>query len=263
MAENGKAMFAEERRRLIVELVNTEKKIVIPELCDRLGVSASTIRNDLRDLQEEGKITRTHGGAIINSQSGFEPLPLDKETRMLAEKRAIGKLAARYVGNGDILAVTTGTTTFEFIRQLDTSLQLTIITNDIYFATYLERIPKFQVMLLGGTLRKDFHYVQLPSGNNYLAGVNIDKVFIACNGIHVKRGITTPDPHLAFDIQQLIAVSNELYVLCDHSKFGSASFSRITGLENATAVLTDNRIDGEDVTAFRNVGTELTIAPLE
>ncbi len=260
MAENGKAMFAEERRRQIVDLINAQKKIVIPELCSRFGVSASTVRNDLRDLQGEGKITRTHGGAIINSKSGYEPLPRCKETHMLEAKQAIARRAVDYVEDGDIIAVGTGTTTYEFIKQLDPAKHLTIILHDIHFADYLEPMENYTIMMLGGTLRKGFHYVQMPAGSNYLSGVNIDKAFISSNGIHVKRGVTTPDPALAHDVRLIIEASDELYVLSDSSKFGSVSFSRIVGLDRITALITDSQLGQEDIAEFRNADVDLVIA---
>lgn len=260
MSESEKAMFAEERRRRIVDIVNSERKIVIPELANRFGVSASTIRNDLRGLQDEGKITRTHGGAIINSKSGYEPLPLSKETQMLAAKKAIARTAAAFVEDGDIIAVGTGTTTYEFIKRLDPDKNLTVILNDIHFASYLERMNNFNIVLLGGTLRKQFHYLQMPAGSNYLAGVNIDKAFISCNGMHARRGVTTPDPALAYDVRQIIDASAELYVLCDSSKFGSVSFARIAGLDDINAVITDSRVGGDDVSEFRQAGVELLVA---
>lgn len=257
MPSNEKPIFAEERRRQIVSLVNAKRKIVIPELCSRFGVSASTVRNDLRDLQDEGLITRTHGGAITNSKSGFEPLPLDKETHMAEAKRAIGRRAAELVEDGDIIAVGTGTTTFELARCLDPAKEVTVILNDIYIAAYLERMEKCRIMLLGGTVRKNFHYTQMPPGGDYLSGVNIDKAFISCNGVDVRRGVTTPDPALAHDIRQIIRAASEVYVLSDSSKFGAVTFSRITGVADITAVITDRGVGEDDLAAFRNAEVEL------
>lgn len=254
-----KAIFAEERRRKIVELVNAEKKIIIPELCNLFGVSASTIRNDLRDLQDEGLITRTHGGAITNSKSGFEPLPLDKEAHMAEAKRAIGRRAAALVENGDIIAIGTGTTTLEMARCLNPELELTVILNDIYIAAYLERMEKYRIIMLGGTLRKNFHYLQMPPGGTGLADINIDKAFISCNGVHVKRGITTPNPALAHDTRQILQAASEVYILSDSSKFGMVTFSRITAIENVTAIITDGGVGDDDIDGIRNAGVELLV----
>jgi DeoR family fructose operon transcriptional repressor len=99
-------------------LIQEKKKIVVPELCEYFGVSPSTVRNDLRELTESNLITRTHGGAIANSKSGFEPLPEEKQSRMHAQKRQIAKRAAEMVDDGDIIAISTGTTTFEFAKAL-------------------------------------------------------------------------------------------------------------------------------------------------
>lgn len=260
MSGEGKGMFAEERRRRIVELVHARRKIVIPELCGVFGVSASTIRNDLRELQEEGKITRTHGGAIINSKSGFEPLPLDKETQHLERKRAIGCRAAALVEDGDIIAIGTGTTTLELARCLNPELELTVIVNDIHIAACLERMNRYRVILLGGTLRNRFHYTQSNPNDGTLAELNIDKAFISCNGIDVNRGVTTPDPALAHDIQRVVAASAAVYVLCDSSKFGAVTFSRIIGVSEVTRVVTDSGMDEEDTALFRNAGVDLLIA---
>ncbi len=260
MAATEKTVFAEERRREIVRLVNAERKIVIPELCNRFGVSASTVRNDLRDLQEEGLITRTHGGAISNSKSGFEPPPLEKKTHMAEAKRAIGRAAAALVENGDIIAIGTGTTTLEMARSLDPDLELTVILNDIRIAALLERSERRRIILLGGTLRNNFHYARSLPGGDGVAGFNIDKAFISCNGVDVRRGVTTPDPALAHDTRRIVGASSETYVLADSSKLGTVTFSRIADAREVAAVITDAGAGEDDVAAMRNAGIEVIVA---
>ena len=253
-------VFAEERKRQIVELINHKKKLIIPELCSRFGVSASTIRNDLRNLQDSGKLTRTHGGAILNSKSGFEPLPLDKETHRLEAKQAIAERALELVEDGDIIAVGTGTTTFEFVKRLGGKRGLTVILNDIYFAAFLERFEDVNVIVVGGTLRKKFHYLQMPAGADVFANMNIDKAFISCNGVHIERGVTTPDPALAHDVRRMVAASSELFLLCDSSKIGSVSFARITGTDRINALITDADIDDGDAAELRLAGVDIVVA---
>ena len=93
MEERRQTVFAEERKQQILELISKNQKIVVPELCNYFGVSPSTIRNDLRVLQENGLITRTHGGAIRNSKVSLEPPPVTKQTQMLRQKEAIARAA--------------------------------------------------------------------------------------------------------------------------------------------------------------------------
>ena len=251
MAGIETALFAEERKQRIVELLQQQKKIVIPELCARFGVSASTIRNDLRDLQGAGMITRTHGGAIIKSKSGFEPLPREKQTQMLEAKQAIAAAAARHVEEGDIIAVATGTTTYELVKLLGEKRGLTVILNDISFAAYLEQYEDINVIVVGGTLRKNFHYLQMPPGSDFFSGINIDKVFISCNGVHPLRGVTTPDRALAHDVRCMVDASSELYVICDSSKIGCVTFSRIVEVNRINTLITDDNISDSDAADLR------------
>ncbi|MCC8166239.1 MAG: DeoR/GlpR family DNA-binding transcription regulator [Planctomycetes bacterium] len=236
-----------------------KKKIVIPELCSYFGVSASTIRNDLRSLHEDGLITRTHGGAIINSKSGYEPLPFDKQSQRHDAKQAIALAAIEHVENGDVIAIGTGTTTFELIKLLTQKRDLTVILNDIYAAAYLEQTESINVIVVGGTLRKNFHYLQMPPNHNWFRDINIDKTFISCNGVHVSRGITTPDPALAHDLRQMIDASTSVYVICDSSKIGSIAFSRITDLDGVDRLITDNNIDDDDAAELQAAELDLEI----
>lgn len=259
MSYKETALFAEERKQRIVELVKSKKKIVIPELCSHFGVSASTIRNDLRSLHEDGLITRTHGGAIINSKSGYEPLPFDKQSQSFDAKQAIARAAIEHVENGDVIAIGTGTTTFELIKLLGQKRGLTVIINDIFAAAYLEQFDDVNVIVVGGTLRKKFHYLQMAPNINWFQDINIDKTFISCNGVHLTRGITTPDPALAHDLRQMIDASSSVYVICDSSKIGSIAFSRIADLGQIDRLITDSNIEDDDAAELRLAELELEI----
>ena len=90
---SNKSLFAEERQRKIIETINANGKAVVPVLGEMFGVSSSTIRNDLKQLESKKLITRTHGGAIRNSKMGRELSPTDKETQMMPQKKAIARAA--------------------------------------------------------------------------------------------------------------------------------------------------------------------------
>ncbi len=222
-------------------------------------MSASTIRNDLRSLHEDGLITRTHGGAIINSKSGYEPLPFDKQSQRHDAKQAIALAAIEHIENGDVIAIGTGTTTFELIKLLNQKRDLTVILNDIYAAAYLEQSDSNNVIVVGGTLRKNFHYLQMPPNHNWFRDINIDKTFISCNGVHVSRGVTTPDPALAHDLRQMIDASTSVYVICDSSKIGSVAFSRITDLGGVDRLITDSNIDDDDAAELHAAELDMEI----
>lgn len=253
-------LFAEERKGKIVQLINSNDKIIIPELCSLFGVSSSTIRNDLRDLQNAGLITRTHGGAISNSKSSFELLPLDKRQRMYKEKVAIGQKAADLISDGDTIFVGSGTTTHELMLQILHKRALTVLVNDIYHAVLLDRNTDFQVIILGGAVRQKFHYVKQMADITYFDRINIDKSFLPFNSIHPQRGATSPDALLAEYTRKLAEASNEVYLIGDSSKIGTVSFAQLVPLHMVEAFITDDGIEEDDIRSFENANLNLIIA---
>ena len=108
---NEESVFAEERKHLIVELVNKQVKTTVAQLCDEFKVSPATVRNDLRELEFAGLLKRTHGGAISNRKTNYEPTFYEKLVERIDEKRAIAEAAAAMVQDGDTVAIDSGTTT--------------------------------------------------------------------------------------------------------------------------------------------------------
>lgn len=252
-------MFAEERKNKIVELINKQGKIVVPELCDIFGVSASTIRNDLKELETSGLIKRTHGGAISQSKVGRELLPTLSGGRMVEQKMKIAKFANSLVEDGDIIAISSGTTIFEFVKTLINKRNLTIILNDIQIAAWLEENTDFQIVILGGMLRNKYHILASPIKSELLELMNIDKTFISVNGIHITKGITTPDLETAMNYKRMIETSVKTYVLADSSKIGMVTFAKIMDISSASMIITDAGIEKEDIEAISSL-TELVIA---
>lgn len=238
-------MFAEERKQQILELISKNQKIVVPELCNLFGVSPSTIRNDLRDLRDSNLITRTHGGAISNTKMGLEPLPSDKETKMLQQKAAIARTAAELVDNDDIIAICTGTTTLEFAKRLLDKQRLTVVLNDIRIACFLEENSDFTLFILGGIVRRGFHYVN--TDGSPLPPINIDKMFFSCNSLSASMGATVPDFHLAANVASIMGIASETVLLCDSSKLGSVSFAQIAPVSGIGTIVVDSGADPEDL----------------
>jgi DeoR family fructose operon transcriptional repressor len=238
-------VFAEERKQQILELLGKNRKIVVPELCAHFGVSASTIRNDLKYLHDAHLITRTHGGAINNSKVSHEPLPVDKKTHMYWQKKAIALRAAELVDDGDVIALCTGTTVLELARCLVHRKKLTVVVNDISIAVFLEKETDFTLFMLGGIIRKGFHYVN--TNGNPLPKISIDKAFFSCNGLSASMGATVPDFHLAIDIAKILDLASERILLCDSSKLGSLAFSQIASLEKISTIVVDGDANSRDL----------------
>lgn len=252
-------IFAEERKNKIIEIINKQGKIVVPELCDIFGVSASTIRNDLKALENEKLLRRTHGGAISQSKVGREPLPSMSKNRMVKQKEQIAATANSLVEDGDVIAVSSGTTIFEFVKTLTNKKKLTIILNNIQMAAWLEENTDFTIVILGGILRNNYHFMISPVKSELLDVMNIDKTFLSVNGIHETKGITTPDIETAMNYKRMTDASVKTYILSDSSKVGAVTFAKIMDVAEVEAIITDDGIGEEDQKALSAL-TEIMIA---
>ncbi|MDD3337545.1 MAG: DeoR/GlpR family DNA-binding transcription regulator [Lachnospiraceae bacterium] len=258
--QDSPAMFAEERKNQILELLDTNGKIVVPELCDIFDVSASTIRNDLRDLENAGKLKRTHGGAISSTKMNHELLPDIKGTKMIKQKKEIAFAALNLIEDGDTIAIMSGTTTFELIKLLTNKKDLTVILNDIHFAAWLEENTDFTLIILAGMLRNKYHSVYSPVRNELLDLINIDKVFFSCNGFSISKGVTTPYLESALSIRQVLEASCSRCLMSDSSKFDAVTFSKIADLNEITLLITDDCLTDEDRAQLQQY-TEVITAP--
>jgi len=255
---SGENIFAEERKRMIVELVNAEEKVTVPQLCDRFSVSPATVRNDLRELEAFGLITRTHGGAIRNSRANFEPNAYDKEVAYIREKRDIAAAALQYVKRGDTIALDTGTTLYEFAKRLTDIDDLTIITNDLQIAIYLERYSSASIIFVGGSIRRDFHCTVGAKALSDLNGLNVDKAFMASNSISLTKGLTTPNIEMARIKEKIIEIADQVYLLADSSKIGKTSFVRFADIEDVDILVTDAGISPSTLAKFESSNVTVT-----
>ena len=239
MAKNDK-LFAEERRRRIMGMVEASSKVTVPDLATRFGVSGATIRADLRALHREARLTRTHGGAIPRGTAGFEPSSREKEVKRLREKRLAAGAAAELIADGDTIILDTGTTTLELARLLRGRFSGTVVTNDWSISGTLEDSEKIKVVLLGGILRRGFHCTVGPDGREMLGRMKVDKAFMGANGFSLSAGATTPDQDQAETKRAMISAARQVILVCDSSKIGRISFARFASSAELDAVATDS-----------------------
>lgn len=254
-------LFAEERKNQILELLRQKSKLLVPELCEYFDVSPATIRNDLRDLESERKLKRTHGGAISLEKASFELDSRHKEVRNREQKQQIAACAAKMIEDGDTIILDTGTTTLELAKCLSEKRDLTIVLNDVEIAALLEETTQANLILIGGTLRHGFHCTVGPMAVAYLSELNVDKAFLSSNGVSLDRGFTTPDFNQAEIKKSMIRVASESIMLSDSSKFGKLSFTQFAALEDIDKLITDKGIDSETVEHIQQLeGIDLIIA---
>lgn len=238
-------MFAEERRNEILNLIESGKPVKVGDLSQRFGVSESTIRRDLQELENGGVIQRTHGGAI-SVQSSFELSYQEKEVRNFEEKQKIAKAAAELVKDGESVFLDSGTTTLQIALALR-GKSITVATNSMDVAQVFSDDSSVEVIVLGGSLRKSIRSLVGYLTNEMLGRLHFDKVFLAANAVDPELGVTTPNLLEAETKSHMVRAGKEVILVMDHSKIWEKSMCKICSLDEINLLLTDDGLEDSEV----------------
>ena len=252
-------MLNEERRRAILEILNREGRVLVLDLARRFETSQVTIRKDLEDLHAHGLIHRTHGGALPSREGALEdPTLREKEKLHRKEKLRIAEAAARLVQEGQVVILDSGTTTTAIARALRHFQNLTIVTNAVNIAAELSGTA-VDVILTGGTLRKNSFSLVGPIAEETLHRLNADLLFLGVDGFDVQYGLSTPNLLEAKVNRVMVEVAKRIVAACDSSKFGRRSLSLIVPPSALHEVITDRGAPKSDVKMLKKAGIEVTL----
>ena len=252
-------MLNEERRRAILEILNRESRVLVLDLAKRFETSQVTIRKDLETLHAHGLIHRTHGGALPANERALEdPTLREKEKLHRQEKMRIAEAAAGRVQEGQVVILDSGTTTTEIARALRNFRNLTIVTNAVNIAAELSGTA-LEVILTGGTLRKNSFSLVGPIAEETLHRLHADLLFLGVDGFDVQYGLSTPNLLEAKVNRVMVEIAKRKVAVCDSSKFGRKSLSLIAPPSALDEVITDHGIPKADARALKKTGIEVTL----
>jgi DeoR family transcriptional regulator of aga operon len=249
----------EERRRAILDLLSRQGRVLVPELSSHFETSQVTIRKDLDVLHAQGRIHRTHGGALPSRDSALEdPTLREKEKLHRQKKLRIADSAASMVKEGQVLILDSGTTTTAIARALRGFQNLTIITNAVNIAAELAGTA-VEVILTGGTLRKNSFSLVGPIAEETLRRLSADLLFLGVDGFDVHYGLSTPNLLEAKVNRVMVDVAKRTVAVCDSSKFGRRSLSLIVPTSALQEVITDRSAPKSDLSVLKQARIEVTL----
>ncbi|MNI04274.1 Glucitol operon repressor [compost metagenome] len=245
-------MLVAERLHKIVQLVNERGSIRVTELSELFSVTEETIRRDLDKLEGEGKLARSHGGAISVKDDVHSEVPfLVRETTNVEQKRRIAEEAIKHIQPNDRIILDASSTAW-YMAQILPDLPLTVITNSIKVALELSGKEKIQVLSTGGLLTQRSLSFIGPLAERSLDQYHVEKAFISGKGLHLQRGVSESNEMQALIKQKMISIADEVYVLADYSKFGHQSFAHVSGWDQIQHLITDVRTDLASVQQLRD-----------
>jgi DeoR family transcriptional regulator, aga operon transcriptional repressor len=256
---DGSEMLIDERRQHILELIQNQGRALVSDLSEQLNISQITIRKDLDYLQSKGVIQRSHGGALrVQSSALIDPTLQEKQKHNFREKERIAAAATKMVEEGQCIILDSGTTTTALAERLKRFKQLTVITNAVNIAAELAGTD-FEVILVGGTMRKNSFSLVGPLAEDNLEEMHADILFLGVDGFDLEVGITTPNFLESRVNRAMVKAARLVVAVCDSSKFNRRSLSRIVPPGAIHHVITDQNLPKEIQESLRAMGIALTL----
>ncbi|MBI3118563.1 MAG: DeoR/GlpR transcriptional regulator, partial [Candidatus Hydrogenedentes bacterium] len=213
----------------------------VQRLADQLQVSTMTIRRDLALLESNGRLSRTHGGAMLTKPSVVEFALAERSERHAAEKAAIARQVAAMIKPGSSVALDTGTTTLEVAKAIATHPNLTVLTSSLAVASILYTHDGIELVLLGGTARRGSPDISGWLTEQNLRQFHVDFAIVGADGV-TRDGVFTTSVEYTRICQGLLAAGDCCMLLVDHSKIGKPSFSRVAALKSFDYIITDTGV---------------------
>lgn len=263
MTERAFTLRPDARRERIVQIVRESERVSVDALAETLGTSRETIRRDLTDLAERGRVRKIHGGATaVDLRHLASEVEGPFQTRLsenIDAKRTIARRAIQLFTPGDTLFVDTGTTTLFFAEELAMASGLTVITNSAAIAGLAARGTANATFLIGGAYRADSTESLGPLAVEQISRFHAVHAVLAVGSVE-SVGFLDFDLDEADVARAMIAQARSVTVLADASKFGRGGLIKIAPLTAVDRVVTELPPPPDIATALKDAGVSVILS---
>jgi len=246
-------MLPQLRHVEILQSLEHQGGVRVSELASRLGVTEETIRRDLVKLEEEGKVQRTHGGALPKTT---DQAPHPYQQRQLVEvdaKRSIARLAEEEVEEGDVLFFDGSTTTYQLAKRFP-DIRCTVLTHSEPIFRELTNRNHVELVSTGGVYdRRNACYVG-PLAEQMLSSVHVTKAIMGCKGLDFERGFSDASVRHMNLKRSVARLADRVIVLADHTKIDQRSRYYFASIDEVDVVISDSKVSAEQRRALRACG---------
>lgn len=248
------------RKADLAAYVSDAGQVTVAQLAERFDVSSDTIRRDLDQLDADGILIRTHGGAVSTTAVPRPDTGLDVRMRLqTAAKQQIGALAATLVEDGSSIVINAGTTALALVQHLRDHRELTVATNNLRIPAEISPLAFRDLYIFGGSVRLTAQATIGPVGlqvgpDGREVDIECDLALIAVGAVSRERGYSTSNLGEAAMMHEMMTRAARVAVLADASKFGRRLFARVADLGRADYLVTDRLPPQELLDALRENG---------
>ena len=248
-------MLKKERQAYILHQVNLHNRVLSSSLCTEINVSEDTIRRDLHELDEEGKVIKVHGGALSHS---FNHVYFPTKTVYSQnQKKIIAQKAISLISNGMFILTGGGTTIIEMARSLPPQLKATFISGSIPAILEYMHHPNIEVILIGDRISKSSKITVGSEAIAKIRQVKPDICFLGTNSIDTVHGITDNDWEVVQLKKAMIESSKKVVCLSIAEKINSAQPIRVCGLEEIDMLITELPANDPILKPYIDAGVEV------
>lgn len=255
------AMYAEERRLYILELLKQKKRVDVADLATQMDISPETIRRDLREMESSGHLKRTHGGAIFvgDPEPGPEIPVLFRKAINYEEKARIARRAAAFIEDGDVIALDNSTTVFCLLKYIPKDYKITVLTNAIQVVLEIYSFTDcaWTCVSLGGVVRPKSCSTVGFLACNTLSFFRPNKFFMSCNGVDRDGQLTEGNISETEIKRAMIRCSQKRFLLMDESKWGQIGVVNEANISEMDYLITNASVDRAKIEFLRDKGVKI------
>lgn len=259
-------MFIEERHQAILQTIRENGRISIGEIQEKFGVSVDSARRDLRLLEEQGRLKRTHGGAIPLRQVGVLP-PRHRDMSSLADGvgvwenyAAIAKRAAEFVKENDVVYITSGSIGFIMLKYLPRDIKYILVVNSVTLAEELKYWDNITVYIVGGKMRMHSTTSLVDSfATAFVKNMHFDICFHTGGGYDAEFGLSNGTDETATFQRAVIGQSRKKILLMPHQKIGFKDFIKVCDAKEFDILITDWDAVEDELVKIEETGVKVIV----
>lgn len=230
-------MLKTERHAFILHQVNLHNKVLSTDLSQQINVSDDTIRRDLQQLSDEGRIIKVHGGAL--SPSFHFGHHTSKEVYSYSQKKIIAQKAVSLIEDGMFVLTGGGTTIIELARALPPNLHATFISGSIPALFEYSSHPNIEVIAIGDKISKNSKITVGLEAISKIKELKADLCFLGINAISLENGVSDNDWDVVQIKKAMIESSKKTLCLTIAEKINSQQPLQICGCEEIGILITE------------------------
>lgn len=248
-------MRKEERQKTIIREINLHNRVLCTDLSIALNVSDDTIRRDIKELADAGKIMKIHGGAV--GLSFVSPFNIQNEVYAFEAKKKIAEKTLKLIKNNSVVITEGGTTILELAKMIPKNLKATFFTISPQVAITLSEFDNIEVITIGGTLMKNANLHVGSSMINQLAGLKVDLCLLGANAFSIEEGLSDLDWEVVQAKKALIRSARKVAVLTISEKLNTIQTIQICGIDQVHYLITELSPDHEFLSKYRETNLKL------